>query len=394
MIQTSGPHKHLPFLLIIAVLAIGGLVAVYQLTISSEPSAIPSAIIEKTITTPPETKQTATDNSIVNYFRYVASDWRTVQKSSANRLQNLRQYGSNKPLSYQLNSGSEVSIATFNIVDDLTPLPPNEDVPRPDSPTTNVNNDIQPMSGTRTRNYKGVVETVPKANAEAITADQWQRELPSGTMYVDVDWYCSSMSFNLYLQNGLATSTEPFFGMFHGDCTNPEVIVQGKFNPQKVGPVEANYLPTWHFQTSYYRGGDYSLLSSDPEECDIKYYRHAGARGVYAAQYTCEDGLQIGLRDDIQFTAYIFTADWQEGSDTEKLLSEFDLDSDGDSLTNQREVELGTDPNNADTDGDGRSDSSEVKLGSDPLQRPSTEPTLPNPTNKDPVNIPEPLVTE
>ncbi len=44
------------------------------------------------------------------------------------------------------------------------------------------------------------------------------------------------------------------------------------------------------------------------------------------------------------------------------------LDTDGDGLTDQRETELGTDPNKADTDGDGLSDGDEVlKYGTNPL---------------------------
>jgi tRNA A-37 threonylcarbamoyl transferase component Bud32 len=42
-------------------------------------------------------------------------------------------------------------------------------------------------------------------------------------------------------------------------------------------------------------------------------------------------------------------------------------DPDGDGLTTARELELGTDPNNADTDGDGLPDGDEVERGTDPL---------------------------
>lgn len=41
-------------------------------------------------------------------------------------------------------------------------------------------------------------------------------------------------------------------------------------------------------------------------------------------------------------------------------------DSDGDGLSDAREAELGTDPNNADSDGDGINDGDEVALGTDP----------------------------
>ena len=42
------------------------------------------------------------------------------------------------------------------------------------------------------------------------------------------------------------------------------------------------------------------------------------------------------------------------------------VDSDGDGLTDEEEVTLGTDPNNADTDGDSLTDGTEVTLGTDP----------------------------
>ncbi len=46
------------------------------------------------------------------------------------------------------------------------------------------------------------------------------------------------------------------------------------------------------------------------------------------------------------------------------------LDTDADGLTDQRELELGTDPRNKDTDGDGLSDGDEVlKYGTNPLDR-------------------------
>ena len=52
-------------------------------------------------------------------------------------------------------------------------------------------------------------------------------------------------------------------------------------------------------------------------------------------------------------------SDVVDGSDT--------ADSDGDGVTDEQEVLLGTDPNNPDTDGDDLIDGLEVKLGTDPL---------------------------
>lgn len=51
------------------------------------------------------------------------------------------------------------------------------------------------------------------------------------------------------------------------------------------------------------------------------------------------------------------------------------IDSDGDSLSNEREAELGTDPNNIDTDGDGITDGDEVNTR-------KTDPLTPDPLPK------------
>jgi len=52
--------------------------------------------------------------------------------------------------------------------------------------------------------------------------------------------------------------------------------------------------------------------------------------------------------------------------DTDSVVNPL-LDADGDGLTNEREAELGTDPNDADTDNDGVGDGVEVATGRDPL---------------------------
>ena len=44
------------------------------------------------------------------------------------------------------------------------------------------------------------------------------------------------------------------------------------------------------------------------------------------------------------------------------------VDTDSDDLSDEREAELGTDPNKADTDDDGLMDGKEVEIGSDPLK--------------------------
>ena len=56
-----------------------------------------------------------------------------------------------------------------------------------------------------------------------------------------------------------------------------------------------------------------------------------------------------------------------------------ETDLDGDGLTENEELALGTDPNNPDTDGDGTSDGDEVNAGTDPLD-PTSFPVPPDPS--------------
>lgn len=58
---------------------------------------------------------------------------------------------------------------------------------------------------------------------------------------------------------------------------------------------------------------------------------------------------------------------------------EASLDTDGDGLTDDHEIALGTDPQRADTDGDGVSDGAEIAAGTDPLT--ANSPSDPDPTN-------------
>ena len=52
---------------------------------------------------------------------------------------------------------------------------------------------------------------------------------------------------------------------------------------------------------------------------------------------------------------------------TDPLKADADLDTDGDTLSNAREIELGTDPSSADSDMDGLADNEELELGTDPM---------------------------
>lgn len=351
--------------LLFAVIAAAGIFLASKYTpdsvtpISTKPT-INTTSPRKTTSLPPQIRA----KSVLSYFQYVASDWRQVHKSSSNKIQNLRQYQYGRSVS---STHGAVTIA-------ITPQAVDDSLPPENIPTDFLEgNDV--ISGNVTSSPPNTIKPVSSVivPAELITADQWQQEAPRGKMYLDADWYCSSLSFKLFLQ-ATPTSTRPYFGQFHGDCTNSGVIVSGIFTPQKFQPLSADTIPTFDFDTHYYRGGDYFLNSSQPGVCDIQYYRDAGQKGVYAIQYTCDDGINLGVRDDIQFTVYAFPNDWLEEAQIDSLLQEFDQDSDGDQLSNQRERDLGTDPNKADSDNDGISDGNEIKLNTDPLLPPTKAP--------------------
>jgi len=75
-----------------------------------------------------------------------------------------------------------------------------------------------------------------------------------------------------------------------------------------------------------------------------------------------------GLSDGAEVSSGMDPVTPNEGDET------FDADPDGDGLTNEEEMQLGTDRNDADTDGDGVSDGAEWRQGSDPLDPTDSSP--------------------
>ena len=64
-----------------------------------------------------------------------------------------------------------------------------------------------------------------------------------------------------------------------------------------------------------------------------------------------------------------------------------DEDPDGDGMTNLKEYEFYTDPNNSDSDGDGLTDSEEWLIGTDPMERDSDGDGIPDGIDKDPLEF-------
>ena len=82
------------------------------------------------------------------------------------------------------------------------------------------------------------------------------------------------------------------------------------------------------------------------------------------AEVTSCDGLVCAILPNSGLGCYInATADGVYSTSTSGNST---VDTDGDGLTDEEELNLGTDPNNSDTDGDGLSDADEVDAGTDP----------------------------
>ena len=76
---------------------------------------------------------------------------------------------------------------------------------------------------------------------------------------------------------------------------------------------------------------------------------------------TDEDGVEDA------FDGFPNDPDRWADTDGDGVEDQFDEDIDGDGISNDREVSLGTFPYKADSDGDGRDDPLEIATGSDPV---------------------------
>ncbi len=140
-----------------------------------------------------------------------------------------------------------------------------------------------------------------------------------------------------------------------------------------------------------------TLLIVDQQSSDsiFEYTPEAGYVGQDAFVYEVYD---VAMPSHISASATITITvdDGSEDSDGDGLSDETELeigtdpqdpDTDNDGLNDGREVQLGTDPNNADTDGDGFNDGFEVNVGSDPNDANSS----PNPSSSPNLAAPLPV---
>ncbi len=128
----------------------------------------------------------------------------------------------------------------------------------------------------------------------------------------------------------------------------------GDFFPQRIGTFDGTE-PRFQIDSNYRT--DVQNTSDGEGMCDITYYKSAGDKDVYAAQYTCDEGFFIGARNDIQFTVFAFPPTWKEPS--EAALKSLIADKDDDGMIRRLEDQIGTDSAQPDTDGDGITDGNE-----------------------------------
>jgi hypothetical protein len=231
---------------------------------------------------------------------------------------------------------------------------------------------------------------VTAATTEVISRQDWYRQVPNGKAFLKVNWFCSAALTHL---TDLTRGQNQALGDFTGDCTNSNVSVKGNFVPQALGEFTPAKPLKFTIASEHQWLGNANHNTDEAGLCAVDYIKNAGVAGVYAAQYTCDDGYSfprtvytnvngqnvrvpadlnnrpitntstIAVQpDDIQFTIYIFPDSWQSPANPIDLLTTADQnsDDDGDGLTYTKELATSTNPNNSDTDYDGLGDFEEI----------------------------------
>lgn len=255
--------------------------------------------------------------SILGYFRYLSSAGRTVKKNGSNYLSPAKLYARRTENALPFIPAA-LAAQTLNIE---APAPADDPVAMP----------VEPVE-------------IPK--------EEWLADAPRGPLYVQANWYCSAAGTTLSFIQPDATLQS--LGFFTGDCTNVNYIWIGDFYPQKLGTFDGTE-PRFEIDSTYTE--DIQHTSDETGMCDIAYYKSAGDKDVYAAQYTCDEGFFIGPRNDIQFTVFAFPSTWTEPSET--ALKSLVADKDDDGMIRRLEDQIGTDSAQADTDADGLNDGNE-----------------------------------
>lgn len=255
--------------------------------------------------------------SVLGYFRYLSNGGRKVKKNGGNYLSPVKLYA-------RLPAEAPPLIPSVHAAQTL-----NIEVPAPvDAPGS-----------------------IPVEPVE-ISKEEWLAEVPRGPLYAQAEWYCSAAGTTLsYIQTD---ATLQSLGFFTGDCTNVNYIWIGNFYPQKLSTFDGTE-PRFEIDSTYRT--DVQHTSDETGMCDITYYKSAGDKDVYAAQYTCDEGFFIGSPGDIQFTVFAFPSTWTEPS--EAALKSLVADKDDDGMIRRLEDQIGTDSAKADTDGDGINDGNE-----------------------------------
>ncbi|MFH0829370.1 MAG: hypothetical protein V1907_04305 [Candidatus Kerfeldbacteria bacterium] len=191
-----------------------------------------------------------------------------------------------------------------------------------------------------------------------ITREEFLADAPLGPMYLMTNWWCSAAA--VYLSYTPDAVTTVPLGLYSGDCTNRNAMITGRFYAQRLGVFDPAVPLTFTFRNV--DPEDQTIvqkISTEPGECDINYYKSLAHPKVYGAQYTCDDGYTMGVRNDIQFTVYIFPKNWPDSENTPAVLKDQSNDTDKDGLVNRVELLIGTKTDKADTDGDGLKDGDE-----------------------------------
>jgi gliding motility-associated-like protein len=139
------------------------------------------------------------------------------------------------------------------------------------------------------------------------------------------------------------------------DCYELDGPYEVTFNvtPANAGEIKANslWLPTYPFTGDYYGGISTNIIARPNTGFVFSHWEYTTGP---LTQAIAEDTNSLTITGVETITAVF-------------VLDDPTIDSDGDGLTDQEEINIGTDPTNPDTDGDGIPDGQEVANGSNPL---------------------------
>jgi len=167
-------------------------------------------------------------------------------------------------------------------------------------------------------------------------------------------------TLNAGFVNGIWYSRDPFFA---GDEIRIYTAIQNKSEFDLLGQIQ------FFVNGENISESNFSVLSGRLIEAWTDWIAISGDYNFGVKLINVQKS-EIGQEPEIiqiKYDTYNIISNIDLDTDGDRIGNKDDEDDDGDGLTDITEIEIGTDPLNADTDGDGVLDGVEIDIGTDPL---------------------------